>query len=264
VLFVDTATLPKIVAMPTSDESQILAGKKLNFDELSNTTKQRTKKQKLRSKLKKQRWKERRRMKKANNDLNHFEYSRSCFQDNDDSEEEEVRVDDDPETIDACSSANPNKSPAVTLNATPMLMPEPEIAMLPHKQDAYDPFPISNAPLLPELADPVFHNYSPKTPAVPVAMLTPDEMVNEPLKTILPLSSSSVTGPFLAGLRILVNYKGMPYKATIHKFRAKDEKKEVQIHYDGNRKTTHMWITVDNIYKFLEHNSEHGAVLQKK
>jgi hypothetical protein len=203
--------------------------------------------------LKKQRWKERRRMKETNNHLNHSEYLRSCFQDNDDSEEEEVRVDDDPATIVACSSAHPNESPAVTLNAPPMSMPEPEIAMLPHEQDAYDPFPISNAPLLPELVDPVVHDYSPKTPAVPslfidtatfpklVTMLTPDEMVNEPLKTILPSSLSSVTGPFLAGSRILVNYKGMQYKATILKFRAKDEKKEVQIHYDGNRKTTLRW-----------------------
>jgi hypothetical protein len=99
VLFVDTATFPKIVAMPTSNESHILAGKKLDFNELSNTTKQRTEKQKLRSKLKKQRWKERRRMKKANNDLNHFEYLRSYFQDSDDSEEEEVRVDDDPKRL---------------------------------------------------------------------------------------------------------------------------------------------------------------------
>jgi hypothetical protein len=46
VLFVDTVTLPEIVAMPTSDESPILAGKKLDFDEL------RTEKQKLRRNLK--------------------------------------------------------------------------------------------------------------------------------------------------------------------------------------------------------------------
>jgi hypothetical protein len=55
-LLVNTATLPEIVTMPTSDESDILAGKKLDFDKLeSNTTKQRAEKQKLRTKLKKQR-----------------------------------------------------------------------------------------------------------------------------------------------------------------------------------------------------------------
>ncbi len=125
-------------------------------------------------------------------------------------------VDDDPEMIDACSSANTNVSPAVMLNVPPA-----------------------------------------------VAMPTPDEMVNEPLESILPSSSSMVTAPFLAGSRILVNYKGMQYKASIHKFRAKDEKKEVQIHYDGNRKTTLSWITVDNIYKCLENNMKHGAEQHK-
>jgi hypothetical protein len=118
-------------------------------------------------------------MKKANNYMNHFGHLSPCFQDNNDSEEEEVRikllpplVDDDPETIDACSSANPNKSPAVTLKAPLMSMPEPtEIAMLPHEQDAYDPFSISNAPLLPELSDPVSHNYLPKTPANPALLV---------------------------------------------------------------------------------------------
>ena len=46
-------------------------------------------------------------------------------------------VDDDPETIYASPPAAPDESPAVTLNAPPMSVPEPtEIAMLPPEPDA--------------------------------------------------------------------------------------------------------------------------------
>jgi hypothetical protein len=101
-------------------------------------------------------------------------------------------VDDDPETIDASPPATPDKLPAITLNAPPMLVPEPtEIAMLTPKPDADKPLPMPKVPLLPTFAGPVFNNRSPDTPAVHallfdtatlpelVAMPTPDEMVME-------------------------------------------------------------------------------------
>jgi hypothetical protein len=100
-------------------------------------------------------------------------------------------VADDPEMIDAL--------PAVTLNTSPLLVEDPtEIAMLSPEPDADEPLPISRAPLLPKLAVPVFNNRSFDTPAVPallvntamlpqlVAMPTPDEIVMEPPKAVLP------------------------------------------------------------------------------
>jgi hypothetical protein len=55
----------------------------------------------------------------------------------------------DPEMIDASPLAAPDKSPALTLNAPPMLVLEPtEISMLPPKPDADKPLPIfCGAPL---------------------------------------------------------------------------------------------------------------------
>ena len=107
-------------------------------------------------------------------------------------------VDDNPEMIDPSPPAAPDKLQAVTLNAPPMLVPEPtEIAMLPPKLDADKPFPISKAPLLPTLAVPVLNDRSPNTTAVPalhvnmatlpelVAVPTPNEMVMESPKTVL-------------------------------------------------------------------------------
>jgi hypothetical protein len=108
-------------------------------------------------------------------------------------------VDDNLETIHSSSPAAPDKLPAITLNDPPMLMPEPtEIAMLPPEPDADKPLPISKVPLLPMLAVAVFNNRSPKTPAVSallvdtamlpklVAVPTPNEMVMEPPKAVLP------------------------------------------------------------------------------
>jgi hypothetical protein len=114
-------------------------------------------------------------------------------------------VDDDPETIDASPQAAPDKMPAITLNALPMLVPEPtEIAT---ELCADKPLPISKAPLLPMLAGTVFNDRSPNTPAVPlllvnttmlpelVAVPKPNEMVIEPPEAVLPLPPSIVTAP---------------------------------------------------------------------
>jgi hypothetical protein len=79
--------------------------------------------------------------------------------------------------------------------------------MLPPKPDADKPLPIPKAPLLPALAVPGFNNRSPNTPTVPVllvntamlpelvAMPTPNEMVMEPPKAVLPLPPLIVTAP---------------------------------------------------------------------
>ena len=108
-------------------------------------------------------------------------------------------LDDDPETIDASLPAAPDKSPAVTLDAPPMSVPEPsEIAMLLLRPVADKPLPISKVPLLLTLAVLVLNNRSPNIPAVPallvdtamlpelVAVPAPDEMVMEPPEAILP------------------------------------------------------------------------------
>jgi hypothetical protein len=77
-------------------------------------------------------------------------------------------VDDDPEIIDTSPPDALDKLPAVTLNASPILVPEPtEIVMLSSKPDANKPLPIPKAPLLPMLADPVFKDRSPNMPTVP-------------------------------------------------------------------------------------------------
>jgi hypothetical protein len=81
-------------------------------------------------------------------------------------------VDDDPETIDASPPAAPDEIPAVTLNASPMLVPEPtEIAMLPPEPDADEPLPISKAPLSPTLAVPVLNHRSHNTPTIPALLV---------------------------------------------------------------------------------------------
>ncbi len=56
------------------------------------------------------------------------------------------------------------------------------------------------------------------------------------------------------GLHVIVTYMGSLYKATIHKFCVKTERNEVQVHCDGNRKTTISWISMDDIPKILEKN----------
>jgi hypothetical protein len=117
-------------------------------------------------------------------------------------------VDDDPEMIGASPPATTNKSPAFTLNAPPMLVPEPtEIAMLPPEPDADKTLLISRVPLLPMLTVPVFNNESPNTPAVPALLVntvmlpefvtvpTPNEIVMEPPEAVLPLTPSIVTAP---------------------------------------------------------------------
>ncbi len=63
-------------------------------------------------------------------------------------------VDGDLETVDTSSPAAPNKLPAISLNASPMLVPKPtEIAMLLPEPDADKPLLIPKA-LLPALAVP--------------------------------------------------------------------------------------------------------------
>jgi hypothetical protein len=49
------------------------------------------------------------------------------------------------------------------------------------------------------------------------------------------------------GSRVLVNYKGNLYKATIRKHRTKSGKQEFQIHYDGNKISNVKWIPADCI-----------------
>jgi hypothetical protein len=115
---------------------------------------------------------------------------------------------DDQKTINVSPLASPNKLPAFTLNAPPMLVPKPtEIAMLMPEPDADKPLLISTVPLSTTLAVPVFNNESPNTPAIPallidtamlpelVAMPTPDEVVMELPKAILSLLLSIVTAP---------------------------------------------------------------------
>jgi hypothetical protein len=110
--------------------------------------------------------------------------------------------------IDTYTPAASDKLPAITLNTPPMSVLEPtDIAMLPPKPDADEPLAISKAPLLLMLAVQVFINRSPNTLAVPallvdtamlpmlVAMPTPDEMVTEPPKAILPSPPLIVTAP---------------------------------------------------------------------
>jgi hypothetical protein len=64
-----------------------------------------------------------------------------------------------PETIDASPPAAPDKLLVVTLNAPQMLLMEPtEIAMLLPEPDADKPLLISKAPLLPTLAVPLFND----------------------------------------------------------------------------------------------------------
>jgi hypothetical protein len=107
-------------------------------------------------------------------------------------------------------SSATNESPAVTLDAPLMLVPEPtEIVMIPLELDADKPLPIPKAPLAPTLAVQVFKERSPNTPAVPallintamlpklVAVPAPDKMVMEPPKAILPLLPLIIKGPLL-------------------------------------------------------------------
>ena len=63
----------------------------------------------------------------------------------------------------------------------------------------------------------------------------------------VPCASPSDYMNLVEGSRVLVNYKGKLYKATIRKHRVKFGKQEFQIHYDGNKKTTVKWIPVDCI-----------------
>jgi hypothetical protein len=115
-----------------------------------------------------------------------------------------------PETIDASPLAALEKLPAFTLNAPPMLVPEPaEIAMLPPKPGADVPLLISKVPLSPILTVPVFKDESPNTPAVPallidtathtklVAVPMPNEVVMELPEAVISLLPLIVTAPTL-------------------------------------------------------------------
>jgi hypothetical protein len=52
---------------------------------------------------------------------------------------------------------------------------------------------------------------------------------------------------FEEGSRVLVNYKGNLFMATIRRHREKSGKSEYLVHYDGNNKKTLKWIPVDDI-----------------
>ena len=49
------------------------------------------------------------------------------------------------------------------------------------------------------------------------------------------------------GSRVLVDFKGTLYKATIRKHRVKSDKQEFLIHFDGNKKSNVRWLPVDCI-----------------
>ncbi len=81
-------------------------------------------------------------------------------------------VDVDPETTDPTPLAAPDELLAVTLNAPPMLVPEPtKIAMLPPEPDTDEPLPISKAPLSHTLTVQVLNNRSPNMTNVPALLV---------------------------------------------------------------------------------------------
>ena len=53
------------------------------------------------------------------------------------------------------------------------------------------------------------------------------------------------------GSRVLVQYKGSLFKATIRKRREKNEKYSFLIHYDGNKKTNVHWVPLEHITEIL-------------
>jgi hypothetical protein len=53
------------------------------------------------------------------------------------------------------------------------------------------------------------------------------------------------------GSRVLVQYKGSLFKATIRKRREKNDKHSFLIHYDGNKKTNVHWIPLERITEIL-------------
>ena len=69
----------------------------------------------------------------------------------------------------------------------------------------------------------------------------PSDVMNADIMIDTPMSNLNV------GSRVLVDYKGTLYNATIRKHRVKSGKQEFQIHYDGNKKPTLKWIPVNCI-----------------
>ena len=69
----------------------------------------------------------------------------------------------------------------------------------------------------------------------------PSDVMNADIVRVPPMSNLD------EGSRVLVDYKGKLYNATIRKHRIKFGKQEFQIHYDGNKKSTLYWIPVDHI-----------------
>ena len=75
------------------------------------------------------------------------------------------------------------------------------------------------------------------------------------------------------GSRVLVQYKGSVFKATVRKRREKDGKYSFLIHYDGNKKTNVHWVALERITEILficldgpslpETTSRGGAVKRK-
>jgi hypothetical protein len=69
----------------------------------------------------------------------------------------------------------------------------------------------------------------------------PSDVMNADIMIDTPMSNLNV------GSRVLVDYKGTLYNATINKNRVKSGKQEFQIQYDGNKKPTLKWIPVNCI-----------------
>eukprot|EP00577_Skeletonema_sp_RCC1716_P003871 CAMPEP_0113438040 /NCGR_PEP_ID=MMETSP0013_2-20120614/37741_1 /TAXON_ID=2843 ORGANISM="Skeletonema costatum, Strain 1716" /NCGR_SAMPLE_ID=MMETSP0013_2 /ASSEMBLY_ACC=CAM_ASM_000158 /LENGTH=1458 /DNA_ID=CAMNT_0000328743 /DNA_START=208 /DNA_END=4584 /DNA_ORIENTATION=+ /assembly_acc=CAM_ASM_000158 len=56
------------------------------------------------------------------------------------------------------------------------------------------------------------------------------------------------------GSRVLVQYKGSVFKATIRKRREKNDKHSFLIHYDGNKKTNVHWVPLERLTEILSIN----------
>jgi len=74
-----------------------------------------------------------------------------------------------------------------------------------------------------------------------VPSASPSDDMNVDIMRVPPTSNLDV------GSRVIVDFKGKLYKATIFKHRVKSRKQEFQIHYDGNKNPTMRWIPVDCI-----------------
>ncbi|EED90519.1 predicted protein [Thalassiosira pseudonana CCMP1335] len=60
----------------------------------------------------------------------------------------------------------------------------------------------------------------------------------------------------MAGTRVIVSYKGAPFKATVRKRRIMKEHHQVLLHYDGNKKSNVHWVPLDRITDILYEGME--------